>query len=202
MDGARGRLAYPYNVTGNRWEGVGERAFFPRCVSIGYHYDNMLSLLQAEADSLRTMPKRLTKAARAEFEMPAADDERKFALESTDGRTAFILIVNRKGKIKLTKASYSETYRITDTLARLDIDGPPHTNPTVSSPPLPALARHNGASIACPHFHFYVEGFDDRWAIPAVDEGFHQTTDLVLALRDFMNYCGVLNVPIIQYPTF
>jgi hypothetical protein len=90
----------------------------------------MPSLLQAEADSLRTMPKRLTKAARVEFEMPVADDERKFALESTDGRTAFILIVNRKGKIKLTKASYSETYRITDTLARLDIDGGPHTNPT------------------------------------------------------------------------
>lgn len=148
------------------------------------------------------MPKRLSKAARAEFAMPTAGDSRTFQIESMDGRTAFLIDVNRRGKIKLRRCSYLERYRIADVLARLDIDGPPHTNPTVTTAPLPALAAHVGARIPCPHFHFYVEGFDARWAVPAGEAGFRQTTDLVLALREFMAHCGVQEVPTIQYPTF
>jgi len=146
------------------------------------------------------MPKRLTKAARAEFGMPSVGDGQTYQVESLDGRIAFLFDVNRRGKFKLTRCSYLERYRITDILARLDIDGSPHTNPSVTTPPLPALAAHNGARIDCPHFNYYVEGFDDRWAVPAAEAGFHQTTDLVLALREFMTHCGVQNVPTIQYP--
>jgi hypothetical protein len=132
----------------------------------------MANLLQAEAESLRTMPKRLARTARAEFGMPFAGDAATFQVESLDGRIAFLIDVNRRGKIKLTRCSYQERYRITDVLARLDIDGPPHTNPTVTTAPLPALAVHIGATIPCPHFHYYVEGFDDRWAVPAAEAGF------------------------------
>lgn len=162
----------------------------------------MAALLQTEADGLRTMPKRLTRAARAEFGMPSAGDTRVFQVESLDGRTAFLIDVSRPGRIKLTKATYQERYRVTDILARLDIDGPPHTNPFTPVAPLPALAAHVGATIACPHFHYYVEGFDDRWAVPAADAGFQQTTDLVGALREFMDHCGVQDVPTIQHPMF
>ncbi|MBX3381665.1 MAG: hypothetical protein KF805_16340 [Phycisphaeraceae bacterium] len=161
----------------------------------------MSTLLQAEADALRTMPKRLTGATRAEFGMPSAGDGRTYQVESLDGRTAFLIDVNRRGKIKLTRCSYLERYRITHILARLDIDGPPHTNPVVT-PPLAALAAHVGATIACPHFHYYVEGFDDRWAVPASEAGFQHTTDLVFALREFMSHCGVEEVPTIQHPMF
>lgn len=146
------------------------------------------------------MPKRLTKVARTDFEMPFAGDGRVYQVESLDGRTSFLFDVNRRGKIKLTRCTYQERYRVTDILARLDIDGPPHTNPATTSPPLAALTAHNGASIACPHFHFYVEGFDDRWAIHAAEARFQKTTDLVLALREFMIHCGVQEVPTIQYP--
>ncbi|MBL8765216.1 MAG: hypothetical protein JNM07_13205 [Phycisphaerae bacterium] len=165
-------------------------------------FTNMATLLQAEADNLRTMPKTLAKAERAEFEMPTAGDGRSYQMVSLDGRTTFLFDVNRRGKIKLTRCSYQERYRITDILARLDIDGPPHTNPDVTTPPLPALAAHAGATIACPHFHYYVEGFDDRWAVPASEAGFRQTTDLILALREFMSHCGVQDVPTIQHPMF
>lgn len=157
-------------------------------------------LLQSEADALRTMPKRLTKAARAEFGMPGAGDGLTFALESLDGRTAFLIDANRRGKIKLTKCTYLERYRVVDCLARLDIDGPPHTNPTAANPPLPILAPYNGAIVPCPHYHFFVEGYEDKWAVPASVVGFNQTTDLVLALREFMTHCGVQEVPTIQYP--
>ena len=36
--------------------------------------------------------------------------------------------------------------------------------------------------------------------MPASVVGLIQTTDLVLALREFMTHCGVQEVPIIQYP--
>lgn len=139
-------------------------------------------------------------ASRTEFGMPGAGEGMTFALESLDGRTAFLIDANRRGKIKLTKCTYLERYRVVDVLARLDIDGPPHTNPTAANPPLPMLAPYNGASVSCPHYHFFVEGYEARWAVPASVVGLNQTTDLVQALREFMTHCGVQEVPIIQYP--
>lgn len=128
--------------------------------------------------------------------MPAAGEGLTFPLQSLDGRTAFLIDANRRGKIKLTKCTYLERYRVVDILARLDIDGPPHDNP-----PLPMLAPYNGVKkLPCPHYHFYVEGYECRWAVPASVVGLSQTTDLVLALREFMTHCGVLEVPMIQYP--
>jgi hypothetical protein len=156
--------------------------------------------MQAEADLLRTSPKRLTKSAIAEFGMPGAGEGLTFALESLDGRTSFLIDANRRGKIKLTKCTYLERYRVVDILARLDIDGPPHTNPTTANPPLPILVPYNGKSVACPHYHFFVEGYEDRWAIPASVVGLIETSDLVVALREFMIHCGVQEVPTIQYP--
>lgn len=157
-------------------------------------------LAQGTADSLRTMPKRLTKGARADFAMPGADEELRFDLESLDGRTKFLLILNRKGKFKLTKASYLETYRVTDVLARLDLNGPPHSNPSVSHAPMPLLAPYVGLTLPCPHFHLYVENFEARWAVPASVIGIDQTNDLVAALRQFLDVCGVEWAPDIQYP--
>lgn len=167
---------------------------------IRYYHGSMVPLVQAEADRLRTMPKRLTPGERREFGMPSAGEGRTFQLESLEGRTTFLVDVNRRGKIKLSRCSYLERYRITDTLARLDLGGPPHTNPIEPSPPLPILIPYKGARIECPHFHFFVEGFEARWAIPAAEAGFQQTTDLIDALREFMNHCGVEDLPNIQYP--
>ena len=143
---------------------------------------------------MRTMPKRLSKKGRAAFRMPPAGDSVTIELESIDGRTAFILDVNRGGKIKLSRCSYQERYRV------VDINGPPHTNPHISSPPIPILFPHNGARVPCPHFHFFVEGFDDRWAVPAASFGFTHFSDLVRALEEFMTHCGLADWPMIQYP--
>lgn len=162
----------------------------------------MSVLPQAEAYRLRTMKKQLTRSARAKFAMPFAGDRAVFDVESLDGRTLFCIDVNRRGNIKLTRCTFQERYRVTDILARLDIDGSPHTNPRVDPAPLPELERYNGAFIPCPHFHVYVEGYDVRWAVPAAEAGFTETTDLVRAFREFLEYCSVQDVPNIQYPTF
>jgi hypothetical protein len=146
------------------------------------------------------MPKKLSKAARAEISMPMPGESRTFEAESLDGKTAFLIDANRRGKIKLTRCSYLERVRVIDVLARLDVDGPPHTNPNATQPPVPNLAPFNGLVIPCPHYHFYVEGYDDRWAIPASEAGFSASNDLVVSLREFMIHCGVQDVPSIQYP--
>lgn len=135
-------------------------------------------MLQSEADWLGTMPEKLTEAARAEFGMRDAGEGMTFALESLDGRTAFFVDANLRGKIKLTKCLYTERWRVVDVLSRLDIDGPPHTNPTVTSPPLPVLAAYNGATVPCPHRHFFAKGFEDRWAVPADVAGLNETDDV------------------------
>src|SRR5256885_1237052 len=119
----------------------------------------MATLVQTEADGLRTMPKRFTRAGRAEFGMPSAGDGRTFQLESLGGSPASLIDVTRRGKIKRPRCWYWGRYRVRATPAGLDIDGPPHTNPPGAVPPLMALAAHIGVTIACPHFHYYVEGF-------------------------------------------
>ena len=146
------------------------------------------------------MPKRLTKDGRACFGMPGSGDGLTSALESLDGRTSFLIDANRRGKIKLAKCTYLQRYRIVNVLARLDIDGPPDTNPTAATPPLPMLALYNGQTLPCPHYHFFFEGYEDRWAVPASVVGLNKTTDLVIALRGFMTHCGVQEAPMIQYP--
>lgn len=146
------------------------------------------------------MPKRLTKSEAINF--ANAGESMTLALESMDRRTAFLLDINRKGRIKLSRCTLQERYRTVDILARLDLGGSKHTNPKIDTPPLDILKKHNGRTFEVdePHFHIYVEGYDARWAIPAAEAGFNQTTDLVLALRDFLTHCGVQEVPTIQYP--
>ncbi|MCE2925317.1 MAG: hypothetical protein LW822_07690 [Phycisphaeraceae bacterium] len=146
------------------------------------------------------MPKRLTKSEVVYFANPG--ESMKLELESMDRRTAFLLDINRKGRIKLSRCTLQERHRTVEILARLDLGGSKHTNPKVETPPLDILKKHNGRTFEVdePHFHIYVEGYDARWAIPAAEAGFKQTTDLVLAFREFMIHCGVQDVPMIQYP--
>ncbi len=44
----------------------------------------------------------------------------------------------------------------------------------------------------------YVEGFMDKWAIPAPNDKFGNTSDLYKTLQDFFGYCNVIDPPTIQ----
>lgn len=121
-------------------------------------------------------------------------------LTSMDERESFLLDINR-GRIRLSKCTYQNRYKQVVILVRLDVDGPPHTNPSVTVP-LAHLAIHNGAEIPCPHLHVYVEGFADRWAIPAPSNPFSATNDLFATLDHFMDYCHVAERPIVDRTLF
>ena len=153
-------------------------------------------LSQQEADKLRAMPKRLVQPE--SMAVPPAGDSLVYELESMDTRHKFLMDANRRGKIVLNRCTYQERYRIVELLARLDIGGPPHRNPRVGKAPLDYLEEYNGAQVRCPHLHVYVEGYEDKWAVPASSGDFPLTDDLTQTLRDFMRYCGVVEIPDIQ----
>jgi hypothetical protein len=67
-------------------------------------------------------------------------------------------------------------------LFRIDIEGPPHTNP-------------DSTEVPCPHIHIYKEGYDDKWAYPLASEINTNTDDLVQVLIDFLEYNNIHNPP-------
>lgn len=104
---------------------------------------------------------------------------------SDEGHDDFLVDVNRRGKVKRTKCSYQERYAVTDIIFRLDIDGPPHTNP-------------DGAWVPCPHLHVYKEGFADKWAYPIDTMQFTDTNNLTKTFREFLHHCNIHDLPEIQ----
>lgn len=157
-------------------------------------------LTQSEADALIAMQKK--KPTDEQYGFPSSGEVLTMPIVSIDERESFLIDVNRKGRIRLTKCTYQERHRGIIILVRLDIDGPSHTNPEATSVPLPYLNQYNGETIQCPHLHLYVEGFMDRWAIPAPSDTFNRTNDLYETLMDFFRYCNVIEPPIIQKGLF
>ena len=131
-----------------------------------------------------SLPKHLVLVGKGQIDFPAAGAFLQLDVRSNDEREEFIIDVNRRGKIKLSKCTYQERYAIVEILLRLDIDGPPHENP-------------DGTEVPCPHIHVYREGFGDKWAQP-LPSHFTHPTDLVVTLREFLKYCNVKDVPSIQ----
>lgn len=157
-------------------------------------------LTQSEADALIAMPKK--KSTDEQYDFPFSGEILTIPIVSVDKKESFLIDVNRRGRIRLTKCTYQERYRGIIILVRFDIDGPPHPNPEVTLVPFPYLAPYNGQTIQCPHLHLYVEGFMDKWAVPAPSDIFTRTNDLYETLMDFFRYCNVIEPPIIQRGLF
>ncbi len=150
---------------------------------------------QSEADFLIKMPKK--RARNENYFFPYPGSSLVIPIVSTDEIETFLIDVNR-GQIRLTKCSYQERYQGTFILVRLDVDGSPHPNPEVEAVPLSFLEPYNGVTLPTPHLHLYVEGFMDKWAIPAPSNKFPQTNDLFSTLEDFFRFCNVIEQPLIQ----
>lgn len=143
-----------------------------------------INLTQADADVLIAMDKFRTDTRLWTF--PYAGDKLTIPLTSADKRENFTLDITR-GRIKLTQATFQSRARQAIVLLRLDIDGPPHTNP-------------DGIELPCPHLHTYREGYGTKWAaalppqIPAAD--------LLSMCVSFMAYCRIVDAPQFQQGLF
>lgn len=136
-------------------------------------------LSQAEIDDLLSMLKRIKGKGTITF--PASGTRETIDLVSAKGREKFIVDINRKGRISITKCTFQQRYKKDIILLRLDLDGAPHTNP-------------DGEVLPTPHLHISKEGYDDRWAYRVDQAIFGNTTDLMQTLIDFLNYCKVADI--------
>jgi len=108
---------------------------------------------------------------------------------SLDDNERFLIDINRKGLIKLSRCSFQERFCTTEGLVRLDLDeSKTHRNP-------------DDQIIAGPHLHVYREGYGLRWAYALKDLSpcpFKVQSDLVSIFIEFCNYCNITTTPIIQ----
>jgi len=128
------------------------------------------------------------------FEYPNSGEKLSLLFTSADKREIFHFDVLR-GSIRITKITYQSRARKAHVLRRLDLEGPPHINPDVDILPLSFLEPFNGKEIPCPHLHIYVEGFGERWAIPANDVIDLENKDLYEIMEHFFKYCNVKQLP-------
>ena len=105
-------------------------------------------------------------------------------LVASKGHERFLMDFWR-GTLRLTKANLQTRARTAVILARLDIDGAPHTNP-------------DGEVIAGTHLHVYREGFEDRWATPLEPTRFSDPSSLGQCFEDFCRYCRISSRPSFQ----
>ena len=139
---------------------------------------------QAAVDALLRLEKLLVKEEAINF--PCSGSAQELEVKSSDGREVFLIDINRRGRIKISKCTYQERYNVVEILLRLDIDGPPHQNP-------------DGTDVPCPHLHIYREGYADKWA-QSIPADFTNPADLIATLKEFLVYCRVQNIPGINRP--
>ncbi|MDO8616110.1 MAG: hypothetical protein Q7T33_10325 [Dehalococcoidia bacterium] len=140
-----------------------------------------MDLTQTEADALLAMEK--VRANDDAYDFPGVARGVTIPLVSSNKREDFLLDMTR-GRIELRQVTYQNRARAIVVLARLDIAGPPHTNP-------------DGVQIECPHIHLYREDFGDKWAFP-VPTQFSNLADIWQALQDFMSFINLTSPPNIQ----
>jgi hypothetical protein len=151
-----------------------------------------MPLSQAEADALLQMPKEFVEATPLEFPNSQALSYVR-DLRSVDRREQFLFDFER-GNRSRARLKYQTRGRKVLILARLDLDGPAHRNP-------PNAPYRPGMRLACPHFHRYIEGFEDKVAYHPTDVPGLTMRDLtngVYCLEDFLKYCAVQSWPNIQ----
>jgi hypothetical protein len=146
-----------------------------------------IDIPQAEADALIAMEKRCVEE-NITWLFPDPGGKLAIPLVSPDKRENFILDITR-AQIKLTKATYQNRARQAIILMRLDLDGPPHTNP-------------DGQEIPCPHLHIYREGYGDKWASQLPVARYPNVKDLFSTLEEFMRHCNVTQPPQIDRGLF
>lgn len=145
-----------------------------------------IHLTQQEADILIAMEKHRQDDQPHDY--PVLGGSVSIPLVSVDKRESFLLDITR-GYIDLMKVTYQSRARRVIPLVRVDVSGPPHTNP-------------DGSDIACPHLHVYRDGYGLKWASSLPMNLFSDPSDLWQILVDFFTYCAITKPPMINKGIF
>ena len=151
-----------------------------------------MSLSQAEADALLSLPKFFVEQLPLEFSLTEPMDYER-ALRSMDRREEFLLTIERGTRNRIRLKFQTRARRII-ILARLDYNGRRHKNP-LGSPYKP------GEWLTGTHLQIFREGFDDKIAYDLQDVSAWPRTALgndVDVLEQFLKFCAVTEWPQIQ----
>lgn len=113
---------------------------------------------------------------------PGIDESHE--LSDSGNRERFTLDIWR-GTLRLTKLKFQNRVRTVIVLARLDVDGAPHTNP-------------DGQRLSGTHLHLFREGYEDRWAYAIDPKTFTLLTDPGTTFQEFCTYCKIESPPAVQ----
>lgn len=134
-------------------------------------------LSQKEIDELLEILKHI-EYDQSMFAFPQKGEKEVLTAYSLDKRTMFLIDIT-PGKSRNNKISFQERYKKDVILLRLDMNGPPHTNP-------------DGEKLSGNHLHIAREGYDDRFAIE-VPERLIDEKSRLRTLINFLEYCKIDN---------
>ena len=142
-------------------------------------------LTQNEIEYLLNLEKNYVGAQK--FIYPTLGGKLNIQLSSADKNEDFILDITRS-HISLSKNTFQNRARGVIILLRLDLNPAPHRNP-------------DGKVVTGNHLHIYKEGFGDKYAYSLPDV-FSDCKDISDFLDKFMDYCHIINKPIIEEDLF
>ena len=140
-----------------------------------------INISQDEADRLIELNK--VREDNMIYIFPGRGENVSIPIISEDKRDKFILDIHR-GRINLKKITNQLRGNQAIILARIDLDGQPHTNP-------------DGTVIKSPHIHIYREGYNDKWAEPLPHQ-FSNPYEQWETLNEFMDFCNIIKKPNFQ----
>lgn len=135
---------------------------------------------QDEISRLITMLKQIKSQTRV-IRLPSLGEQSNISLESIEKPIEpFRITINRKQRIS-GNYSFLEIHGNSGILLRLDIIGPPHSNP-------------DGTEIPCPHIHIARDDYDDSWAYAFNPSYVDNFDNLISQLYEFMRHCNIINI--------
>ena len=148
----------------------------------------MSTLTQKEADHLLQIQKEFANNKKIFLPPPGRKLEITLVSSKEEERKDFIVNYT-KSSINISKRSHHLRTKKIIGLARLDLDGPPHTNP-------------DGEEIGKRHLHIYRENFDLKWASEIPNEDFKNLDDAYETFIDFLKYIKVIELSNINRELF
>ena len=142
---------------------------------------------QQIADALLALEKYCVDSGKV-WKEPRQGETIHIPLVSDDGSERFVLDIAAH-KIELSKQKMQTRARKAIILARLEINGSPHTNP-------------DGEGITGSHLHIYKEGYGDKFAISLAGTPFESASNLTEYLEIFEDFCKIIDKPNIQLGVF
>lgn len=117
---------------------------------------------------------------------PNFDHKLTYELESEFNPKSYLLDANRKGSLDPMKISYQFRFRASNVIIRLDLNGPPHTNP-------------DSTEVGRNHIHIAREGYNARWAYALPDDVLNNSDDLIDIFKWFLSRCNISHTGKIKY---